>query len=248
MKLLVTMIAAALLSASAVAADVAQKKSQEPTRQATGQSQSDKKPADIGVPEKKTADSAPEKPKPSEEMKKLARLIGGRWQVEEKYEVSALVPQGGEAKGTDMVHRGPGGLSIVSNYNSSGTLGENHGVGITTWSADEGIYRQFWVDNFDAPGQLWTGKWEGESLVFTYTQKLGDQQLHWKEIFSGFSNDSFTITFDVGQTESDLKRSMTFKFTRMARQSAGVRRHGTGMHARPVYDGWGGPRADATQH
>jgi Protein of unknown function (DUF1579) len=248
MRVLVTMCAVALLSHGAVALDVAQKKSQEPSKPSPGQAQSDKKPADNSAPEKKTTETATEKPKPSEEMKKLAHLIGGRWQVEEKYELSPFTPQGGEAKGTDMVHRGPGGLSVVSNYSSSGTLGENHGVGITTWSADEGIYKQFWVDNFDAAGQFWTGKWEGESLVFTYTQKMGDQQFHWKESFSGFSNDNFTVTFDVGPSENDLKRCMTFKFTRIARQSAGVRRHGTGMHARPIYDSWGGPRADATQH
>ena len=244
MRLLV-MCAITLLSYSAAALDVAQKKSQEPAK--PSQAQSDKK-ATENTPDKKISEaSATDKPQPSPEIKKLMRLIGGRWQVEEKYEVSTFTPQGGEAKGTDMVHRGPGGLSIISNYNSSGTLGENHGAGITTWSADEGIYKQFWVDNFDANGQLWAGKWEGDSLVFTYTQKMGDHQFHWKETYSGFSSDNFTITFDVGPSDSDLKRSMTFKFTRMARQSAGVRRRGTGMHARPIYDSWGGPRADATQ-
>src|SRR5579872_5397243 len=86
----------------------------------TGKTQTTKTPPKQELPaatgSDKDAQNAPGKPKPSPEMKKLSRLLVGRWQVEEKYEISQFTPQGGEAKGEDVVHRGPGGLSIISNY------------------------------------------------------------------------------------------------------------------------------------
>jgi hypothetical protein len=181
-------------------------------------------------------------------MKKLAHLMGGRWQVDEKYEVTPLTPQGGEGKGTNAVHRGPGGLSLITNYTSTGAMGEYHGTGITTWSPEEKVYKQFWVDNGAQGGELWTGKWDAETLVFTTTEKMGEQTIHWRETYLAVTNDSFTVAFDMGPFETDMKRFMTFKFTRMAKQSAGMRRHGTGMHGRPTSDGWGGPRAEGSQN
>jgi hypothetical protein len=243
MKLLVTMCTVAVLSCSAGALDVTQKKSQEPANTSAKQGAKQEQPS---AAEKKPAEAAmPDKPKPSAEMKKLTHLLGGRWQVDEKYEITPFTPQGGEGKGTNIVHRGPGGLSVLTNYTSTGTLGEYHGSGIMTWSPDDSTYKQFWVDNGAPGGSLWTGKWDGDSVVFTSTQKMGDQTIHWRETYSGFTSDTFTIAFDMGPTESDLKRCMTFKFTRMARQAAGEHRHGMGMHGRPNYDPWGSPRAGA---
>ena len=236
MKWLVTVSAVALLSCS-MAADVTPKKPQDAAKTPAKQ--------EAGVADRKTQDASSEKLKPSPEMKKLAHLIAGRWQVEEKYEVTAFTPQGGEGKGTEVIHRGPAGLSLILNYSSNGSMGEVQGNGIISWNPKDG-YQQFWVDNGAAGGALWLGKWEGDSLVFTGTEQMGEQTSHWKETFSGFSNDGFTLTFEMGMGDAELKKFMTLKFTRMPRQSAGERRHGMGMHGRPISDGWGGPRADST--
>ena len=235
MKLLVTVCAVASLSYAAMALDVTAKK-QDPSKPAAKQEQAAKPEAD------KKPDPNADRPKPSAEMKKLARAIGGRWQVDEKYEVTPFTPQGGEGKGSATIHRGPGGLSLITNYVSNGSMGEVHGAGITTWSSEDKAFKQFWVDNGSPAGALWMGKWDGENLVFTGTDKNADKTNYWRETYS-FNNDVFTITFDVGSSESDLKKFMTLKFTRMAKQSAGVRRHGTGMHGRPTNDNWSGPRA-----
>ena len=234
MKLIVTVSAVALLTCS-MTANVTAKKAQDSAKVPAKQEAGDK--------ERKTQDAASETLKPSPQMKKLARLISGRWQVEEKYEVTPFSPQGGEGKGTEIIHRGPGGLSVILNYSSSGTMGEVHGNGIVTWSPKDG-YQQFWVDNGTTGGELWLGNWEGDLLVFKNAPTSDPKAVHWKEIYSGFSNDSFTITFDMGTGDSELKRFMTLKFTRMPKQAAGERRHGMGMHGRPTTDGWSGPRAD----
>jgi len=237
MKLLLTVSAVALFSLSATAT-VAPKKTQDSAKPPQKQ--------EGAVADKKASNAVPDKPAPSPEMKKLARLIGGRWQVEEKYEVTPFTPQGGEGKGTEMIHRGPGGLSIIANYSSTSTMGETQGEGIITWSPEENAFKQFWVDNGAPGGELWAGKWDGDALVFTNAQKMGEHTVQWKETFSSFSNDSFTLTFDMGSGDAEPKRFMTLKFTRMPRQSAGEHRHGMGMHGRPTSDGWGGPHADST--
>jgi hypothetical protein len=179
-------------------------------------------------------------------MRRLSHLIGGHWLVEEKYEVTAITPQGGEAKGSEIVHRGPGGLSIVVNYSSAGTMGETRGEGIFTWSPADNAYKLFWVDDGAPGGELWLGKWEDESLVFSSTQKMGERSIFWKQTLGSFSDQGFTMTFDFGASENDLKRLMSLRFTRMAKQAAGEHRHGMGVHGRPVTDGWAGPRADIT--
>jgi hypothetical protein len=236
MKLLVTVSAVALLTCSmAVAADAKKPSAQDATKTTTKQE---------GTPDKKSQAAAPESSKPSPEMVKLARAISGRWQVEEKYEVSKFTPQGGEGKGSDVIHRGPGGFSMIANYSSTGPFGEYHSAGITTWSPNDNAYQQYSVDSGGAGGVMWTGKWDADSLVFTATEKVGEQTMHWRATYSGFSNDAFTLAYDMGSSDNDLKRFMTLRFTRMARQSAGEHRHGMGMHGRPISDGWSGPRAD----
>ena len=237
MKLLVTVCAVASLSYAALALDVTAKKPQDAPKTTAKQEQAAKPDAD------KKPDPNADRPKPSPEIKKLMRAISGRWQVEEKYEVTAFTPQGGEGKGSATIHRGPGGLSLITNYVSNGSMGEVHGAGITTWSSDDKAYKQFWVDNGSPAGALWLGKWDGENLVFTGSDKAGDKTTFWRETYS-FGNDAFTITFDMGTSDTDAKRFMTLKFTRMAKQSAGIRRRGTGMHGRPTNDNWSGPRAE----
>ena len=229
MKLLATMTAVAVLSYSAAAFDKAQKKPEQTT------------PA---IKESPAKDANADKPKPSAEMKRLSKALGGRWQVEEKYEVTPFTPQGGEGKGTEIVHRGPGGLSLLLNYSSNSPMGEYHGFGIIAWSPEQSAYQEYWVDSGAPGGEVWTGKWEGDSLIFTTTQKMGDKTINWKQTLTGLGNDVFTVTFDMGSAQNESKSFMTFKFTRMAKQNAGTHRHGTGMHGRPSPDNGWAPRAE----
>ena len=230
MRLLVIITALALFSCSAGAVDTVQKK-----------------PEGSGPALKESAapasDSNAEKAKPSAEMKRLARLVG-RWQSEEKYEVTPFSPHGGEGKGAEMIHRGPGGLSIVMNYRSAGTMGDYTGTGIVTWSPEKNSYVEFWVDSGAPGGELWAGNWEGEELVFTSTQKMGDQTVHWKQTLSFPSSDAFGLRLDQGPTDAAMKPFVTYRFTRTARQTAHNHRHGTGMHGRPNPDAWA-PRSEA---
>src|SRR3954462_14621095 len=117
MKLLVIVCAVASLSYGAAALDVAAKK------QDSAKPANQEKTAKPDAADDKKPDPNADRPKPSAEMKRLSRAIGGRWQVEEKYETTPFTPQGGEGKGTATIHRGPGGLSLITNYSSNGSMG-----------------------------------------------------------------------------------------------------------------------------
>ena len=174
---------------------------------------SDSKPQ--SATSKTTADTAEgAMPKPSPEIQKLQKWLVGRWQVAEKFEPSDFVPKGGEGKGTETIHAGPGNLSLLANYHSQGPLGAFEGHGIIVWSPQEKVYKLFWVDNMDPAGELSTGKWEGKDLVFTYNSEMMGKKMTTKEVYSDITPDSFTFYFDMGPQGKPLKRALTFKYTR----------------------------------
>ena len=175
-----------------------------------------------------------DKPQPLPEMKKLAKMMAGRWNVEERFEVGPLAPQGGEAKGTESIHRGPGGLSLVSSYKFMGNMGDYKGNGIIAWSPEDNVFKSFWVDNGMPGGSYAVGKWEGEDLVFTSTESIMGQPMALKMTYSGFTAEGFTLYLDIGEVGAQLKRSKTVKFTRQSRQIASMPRRGMGMVGRPT--------------
>ena len=152
-------------------------------------------------------------PQPSPEIQKLKWLVG-RWHVEEKYEPSSFVPKGGEGKGIETIHEGPGKLSLLANYRSEGPMGAFEGHGIIVWLPQEKVYKYYWVDNLDPAGEVSTGKWEGKDLVFTYISDMMGKKTVTKEVYTDIAPDSYTFYFDMGPQGTTPKRVMTFKYTR----------------------------------
>ena len=153
-------------------------------------------------------------PQPSPEIQRLEKWLAGRWKVEEKFEPSDFVPKGGEGKGRETIHSGPGKLSLIANYRSQGPMGAFEGHGIITWSPQEKAYKSYWVDNLDPAGEVSTGKWVGNDLVFTYVADMMGKKMTTKEVYTDITPDSFTFYFDMGMAGQALKRAMTFKYTR----------------------------------
>jgi hypothetical protein len=67
----------------------------------------------------------PPPPQPSPEMTRLIKALSGNWTVTEKSEPSPMFPNGGSGKGTARLWAGPGGLSLLETYHSSGMMGSN---------------------------------------------------------------------------------------------------------------------------
>src|SRR5271167_4973411 len=107
-------------------------------------------------------------PKPAPEMTKLVKALSGNWTIVEKHEANPMMPNGGVGKGTAKIWAGPGGLSLIENYQSSGAMpGSFKGMGTWWWDPKAQAFHGLWCDNMtpngcDASG---TTKWEGNNLV-----------------------------------------------------------------------------------
>jgi len=179
---------------------------------------------DSGAPAKsKTAKPAGQgqqmpMPKPSAEMTKLIRTLSGNWNVTEKHEVNPMMPNGGEGKGTAKIWAGPGGLSLIENYSSTGAMGSFKGMGTWWWDPKAQLYHGLWCDNMTPNGCDTSGatKWEGDQLVGSMQSDMNGQMMMMKFIYSDFKPDSFVMTMEMGPDASKMQKAMTITYTKAA--------------------------------
>jgi hypothetical protein len=159
-------------------------------------------------------------PKPSPEMAKLTKMLSGNWTVAEKMEPGPMAPNGGMGKGTAKIWAGPGGLSLIENYQSSGAMGGSFkGMGTWWWDPKAQDFRGLWCDNMtpngcDASG---TTKWDGNNLVGTMqAADMNGQMMMMKFTYSDFKPDSFVMTMEMGPDASKMQKAMTVTYTKAA--------------------------------
>ncbi|MEW6210327.1 MAG: DUF1579 family protein [Acidobacteriota bacterium] len=149
------------------------------------------------------------KPTPAAEMQKLYFQLGD-WKVVEKHESMPGFP-GGDGKGAIKARKGPGGLSVETDYNGTGPIGSFVGKGIVTWDAEEKVYKSYWFDNFQAGGFVTAGKWEGNDLVLTGEAKMNGQKFLFKQVYTDITPTSYTSKVYMGEGNQ-----MTLVFTMKA--------------------------------
>ena len=157
-------------------------------------------------------------PKPAPEMTKLIKALSGNWNVVEKHEVNPMMPNGGEGKGTAKIWAGPGQLSLMENYSSSGAMGSFRGIGTWWWDPKAQVYRGLWCDNMTPNGCDTSGstKWEGDKLVGTMQGDMSGQMMTMRFVYSDFKPDSFVMTMEMGPDASKLQKAMTVTYTKAA--------------------------------
>ena len=159
----------------------------------------------------------PPPPQPSPEMTKLIKMLSGNWTVTEKSEPSPMFPNGGSGKGTARLWAGPGGLSLLETYHSSGMMGSSFsGFGTFWWDPKAQVYRGLWCDSMtpngcDASG---TTKWDGETLVGMMEGEMNGQKTVSRFTYSNWKPDSFTMTMATGPDANSLKDLVTITYTR----------------------------------
>src|SRR5215475_7879109 len=102
--------------------------------------------------------------KPAPEMERLIKMWAGHWTTVEQFEPSDELPQGKRDKGAEIMRPGPGGLSLIGDYESHG---EHFGHLVVTWIPNERVYKSYWLDRTQPGVSVSTGRWEGDKLVFT---------------------------------------------------------------------------------
>src|ERR1700749_3082017 len=113
-------------------------------------------------------DMAMPMPKPAPEMTKLIKMMAGNWTVTEKADPNPMMPNGGTGKGTAKLWAGPGDMSLMEKYQSSGVMGGSFaGFGTFWWDEKAGVYHGLWCDTMTPGGCDMSGttKWDGDKLV-----------------------------------------------------------------------------------
>jgi hypothetical protein len=170
-------------------------------------------------PPQKSAPAAPQgmpMPKPAPEFEKFANNVVGTWRAEAKFEANEMMPAG-SAKGTATFKRGPGGMSIIQDYRSTGYMGKFAGMGLTWWDPKENAFKNTWCDTMTPSGCMVSNgstKWEGNELKGTETMEMGGKKYKVDSAITDITPNSFTFYEDVGPEGGPTKRMMTIKYTR----------------------------------
>ncbi|HTO86131.1 MAG TPA: hypothetical protein VMR54_01200 [Thermoanaerobaculia bacterium] len=168
--------------------------------------------------------SAPLVPSPAVSLKvpgpEAQHLMLGTWAIHVKYEPSAEMPNGGVGQGREVWRAGPGGGSVIEEYEEEGAAGEFHGLGVAWWDEKAQGQRFIWCASHDPGGcQLSknVAKWEGNSLIYTEETEEKGKRLVRQEVFTNITPTSFTQILKAGPTASELKTTVTIQATRLKR-------------------------------
>ena len=111
----------------------------------------------------KPASQAMQAPQPGPEMQRLNFLIG-TWDMQAEYLKTPMTGDGGKASGWYKAQLGPGGFSVIADFEEDGPLGKEIGHEIFSWDPKKNAYAIVIVGNF--PGAaIGTATWEGDNLV-----------------------------------------------------------------------------------
>ena len=160
----------------------------------------------------------PPPPQASPEMTKLIQMMSGSWTVAEKYEQSPMFPTGGSGKGTAKFWAGPGAMSLLESYHSSGMVGNFSGFGTTWWDAKAQSYRGVWCDTMTPGGcdSSGTSRWDGETLAGMMESDINGQKMVTKITYTNWTPTSFVMTMSTGPDANSLKDLMTVTYTKAA--------------------------------
>jgi len=161
--------------------------------------------------------------KPSPEIAKLIKMFSGTWTANEKVEPGPMAPKGGTGTGSATFKAGPGGMTLIEDYNSAhGAMGPFKGHGVTWWDAKTSTYKGTWCDSMSAECMNSTMKWEGEKLVST-PQEMdmgGGQKMIMTMQYTDIKPDSITFTMGSGPTAAQAKTTMTIVYAKAGKAAA----------------------------
>jgi hypothetical protein len=137
-------------------------------------------------------------PQPGPEMTKLNFLVG-TWNVDSEYAKSPMLPQGGKATGWYKAQPGPGGFSIVADFEANGPLGKEVGHQVLSWDPKQQSYITMTVGNF-AGAVIGHARWNGENLVTESSFEMESGTMQMRATYSDIKEKSTHIeeTFRVG--------------------------------------------------
>jgi hypothetical protein len=156
--------------------------------------------------------------RPSPEMKRLAEAFSGTWSIRLKVEPNESLPRGGGGKGEEVWRSGPGGLSLIEEYHSTGDEGEISGLGVWWWDKNAQEYQVAWCDSVGPEGckvMQHGAKWEGSHIVLMDESDRNGKKVTIMEVFSDITPTSFKQSLHEGESGGELKRAVTILATKV---------------------------------
>lgn len=149
---------------------------------------------------------------------KLLRALEGKWSITEDL-APATSPSGGEGKGQIIWRAGPGGYSVVEDYQSKEGDRDVRGLGVLWWDDAAHGFRTIWCDSTN-PGGCISFKnvihWEAANLVLVEDYEIKGKRFTFKEVFDDITPQSFTQTLYGAEAGAPLKVDQVIYAKRMA--------------------------------
>ena len=149
-------------------------------------------------------------------------LMLGTWAIAVKHQPSPALPKGGVGKGREVWRLGPGGRSLIEEYDEQGPEGTIHEFGIAWWDHNAKGQRVLWCGDYETGGCQTVpdvARWDGNSLVHTVESDDGGKHLVRQEIFMDITPGSFTQVLKEGPSKAGLKVTTIIHATRIADQA-----------------------------
>lgn len=128
-------------------------------------------------------------PKPGPEMERLKFLVG-TWDWNAEYEKTPMTPQGGKTNGWYKAQLGPGGFSIIADFDSAGPMGEEIGHQVVSWDPKQNAYTAITVGNSFPGAIIGKSHWDGDNLVTEYEFTANGTTMHLRSMYTDIKEKS----------------------------------------------------------
>jgi len=145
------------------------------------------------------------------EMKKLQDAFVGDWKTGETMERSSFFPTGGARAGIAHFRLGPGGYSLIGEGQSDGSAGKLEFMIVVWWDPAQHLYPYFVCFNgAERSCRIrGTAHWEGKDFVNEYESAAGGKTAKWRDTFTAFTPDSFTLVAARQMEDGSMKTIIT---------------------------------------
>lgn len=121
-------------------------------------------------------------PQPGPEMQRLNFLIGV-WDTKSEYLKSPMAPDGAKQNGWYKAQLGPGGFSVIADFEEDGPAGREIGHELLSWDPKRVAYSTVIVGNAFPGTVIGTAKWEGDDLVVSSEFGDGASAVHLRAVY-----------------------------------------------------------------
>src|SRR5260370_3258478 len=120
---------------------------------------------------------------PRAEIARLSFLLG-TWSEFDIYEKSQFAPNGGTGTGVYKTVWGPGGFSLLTDFEYEGPQGKSTGHQLLTWHPSEERYAGCGVTSAFPGCIMITGNWEGLKLALFGAFQAAARKVGFRQVFS----------------------------------------------------------------